>query len=495
MASIHSLPIEMICHILSFLIDLDKLSFISCSKFLRILSNDIQFRSQVDFALIKGLPYFNRFTSVKYLDPDLKSGEFKVPHCIEEIYVSSDQIIPKTGVKAQKVVIERIERNVQTLDAEEYSHSCLVAVDLKHIQCREMTIKDIKLRSIIIFTEGLEKLIISGISTSFLILPDSLKILASYSDIIIKRMSGNLEELVCKGFIDIVVPFEFPKSLSTLKVECIKEDRIRDALLSCYRSLKLKSLSIALNTGLDFKCLETLRELHLKVYRTLERIPSFPSRLEKLCIKCSMYSQALPKFPETLKRFSFSVAGEYELSLPEFPSGLEILKLKGHFSGRINFTESIRKLTFFEYSHKIDFSKLRNLRILRIGNYNYELTGLCDGLEELIFERFSEYNKSIVLPRLIKKVKLPDSFDREIVLPDSLEEIIFGNGFNRKVILPPRVTKVIFSNRFNQEICLSDSLQAISLEKDLNKRIERAFSNLKCLTIGGKIVLYRLSKN
>jgi hypothetical protein len=494
MASIYSLPIEIICHILSFLRDLDKLSFISCSKFLRILANDIQFRSQVDFALVKDLSYFNRFTSVKYLDPNLKLSEFKVPHCIEEIYVGSDQIIPKTGVKAQKVVIERIERNVQMLDAEEYSYSCLV-VDLKHIQCREMTIKDIKLRSIIIFAEGLEKLIISGISTSFLILPDSLKILASYSDIIIKRMSRNLEELVCKGFIDIVSPFEFPKSLSILKIECIKEDRIRDALLSCYRSLKLKSLSIALNTGLDFKCLETLRELHLKVYRTFERIPSFPSRLEKLCIKCSMYSQALPKFPETLKEFSFSIAGEYELSLPEFPSGLEILKLKGHFSGRINFTESIRKLTFFEYSHKIDFSKLRNLRILRIGNYNYELAGLCDGLEELIFERFSEYNKSIVLPRSIKKVKLPDSFDREIILPDSLEEIIFGNDFNRKVILPPKITKVIFGNRFNQEIRLSGSLQAISLEKVLNKRIERVFSNLKCLRIGGKIVLYRLSKN
>jgi hypothetical protein len=487
MASIYVLPNEIICHILSFLSDYDKLSFTSCSKHLRTLVNTLKFRSPIDFELIKDLPYFDRFTVVKYSMP---SSNFKIPSCIQKIYASSIELIPRSGIKAQKIIIGYLGkskdlklinlRKFSTPHAEDLKYR--IIVDLRYIQCREMKVADPIKYPIIIFAEGLEKLKID-IFRSYLILPDSLRILHCYSDVIIKRISQNLEELICKESVDIIAPFELPKNLSVFEAGHLG-DGIRSALLSCYKSLKLKSLTIPFNIGLDFKYLDNIEELCIKDYkRILEKISYFPPKLKKLHIICSEYPMLLPKLPKTLKEFKF-VLDAYEFSLPKLPSELEVLELGGIFIKEIDFPKSIRELTFSEYPHEIDFSRLCNLKILRIGDYYYDLTNLCDGLEELIFDPFSEYDREIILPHTVRKVRLSNSFNREILLPESLEEIIFGDRFNQKVVLPSRIVKVAFGNRFNQEIDLPDSLQEVSFGRSFDMPIKKLPSNLKRLRIG-----------
>lgn len=513
MSNIYTLPVEIICHILSFLSDPDKLSFISCSKSLRELASSLRFDSLVDFDLIKNLSYFDRFTKVRYQRPVV---EFKLPSCIKEIHMSSYGLIPKNAIKVQKVVIESLDRkDIQTLSNALHTQpssliaqlkdiflcGCLTPVDLGHIHCKEMVIADNRTFSTISFSEGIEKLTIGEINaTSYLILPDSLKSLWSYGDIVIKRMSRNLEELVCRELVNTKTPFELPKSLSVFRVDRIRDVKVRNVLLSCYRSLKLKSLSIALDIGLDFKYLESLEDLILQVNGAHEKISCFPPRLKNLHIICTEYSEMLPKLPDTLKKFSFNVERVYEIPLPEFPLGLEILELRGYFSERINFPENIRKLVLFGYSHQIDFSKLRNLKILILGgSYSHDLTGLCDGLEELVmFETSSEsYNKNIILPNTLRKVQFPNSFNREIALPESLEEIVFGRDFNQKITLPSKAVRIVFGECFNQEVELPDSLQEISFGKEFNigKLLTKKFPpNLKYVRSGRNIVLCRKAK-
>jgi hypothetical protein len=404
--------------------------------------------------------------------------------------VKSSSLIPKSGIKVPKVVIEfLIEDQIRKLDKlskrfnEPYEKYGYKTVDLRHIKCREMKIENgsINFTTTIILPEGLEKFK-AGYTQSYLVLPDSLRILDCLNDIIIKRMSQNLEELICKGDVNITDPFELPKNLSVFRAEYLG-DRIRSALLSCYKDLNLKSLTIPFNIGLDFECLKTLEELYINDHDEFEMIPCFPPRLKKLYIRCSEYPTLLPEFPKTLKEFIFDLE-TYKFPLSKLPSGLEVLKLKGHFFERIDFPESIRKLTFSRYAHKIDFSKLCNLRVLRIENYDHDLIDLCDGLEKLIFHKYSKYNRNIILPRTVRKVRLSNSFNREIVLPESLEKIIFGDSFNQKIVLPPRVIKVIFGECFNQEIDLPDSLQEVSFEERFDRPIKRLPPNLKRLRIG-----------
>jgi hypothetical protein len=409
-------------------------------------------------------------------------SEFKIPSCIEKIYVSSNKLIPKNGIKAEKVIIDCLDRSYIRKPSNPDTQSYEEIANLKHIQCRKMWICDIISHPTIVLAEGLEELKI-GFSQSYLALPNSLRILHCYSDVTIKRMSQNLEELSCRGAVDIIDSPELPKSLSIFRAERLG-NRAQSALLSCYKSLKLKSLIISLDVGLDFRYLESLEKLYLKIYEEFEKIPCFPPKLKKLYILCNEYSTPLPEIPKTLKEFRFSLSKTYKLPLPKLPSGLEVLKLEGVFIERIDFPESIRELTFFEYPHEIDFSKLCNLKILKIGNYDYDLTDLCDGLEELIFDCFSEYDRDIILPRTVRRVHLSNLFNREIVLPESLEEIIFGDRFNQKVVMPSRIVKVTFGNRFNQEIDLPDSLQEVSFDRSFNRPIKKLPSNLKRLRIG-----------
>jgi hypothetical protein len=217
--------------------------------------------------------------------------------------------------------------------------------------------------------------------------------------------------------------------------------------------------------GLDFGYLKDIEELGLHIYGTSDRIACFPPRLKLHIIYHNNYynySEVLPSLPETLREFtSLSIGNGYDMSLPKLSFGLEILKLEVHRNKEIDYLlKSITELTLHGYSHRVIFSKLFKLRVLRIGYYKCDLKGLCDGLEELIFEDFSKYNRNIVLSPTVKRVWLSDSFNQKIDLPDSLEEIIFGHEINQKVV-PPRVIKVVFGKHFNQETNLPDSLKEI----------------------------------
>jgi hypothetical protein len=405
--------------------------------------------------------------------------------------VSSDRLIPREDIKFQRVIIEYLggKETKQLLNMAEIlldqSYTCSITINLKHIQCREMVIEH-NVFATLIFESSLRPTMEFSYS---LILPNSLKVLHSYSSLVIVRIPRDLEELVCTGLLDIIGSWRMPESLRVFKAYRIT-DGTKKLLLSYYKSLKLRSLAIRLDTGLDFKYLKDLEELELYIYEPSERIPFFPPKLKKLHIvhdnEYYEYAEALPSLPKTLKEFMFSSIGNsYDMSLPKLPSGLEILKLEVQITKKINyFPESITELTLHGYSHRVIFSKLCKLRVLRIGYYKYDLKGLCDGLEELIFEDFSEYNRNIVLPPTVKKVWLSDSFNRKIDLPDSLEEIIFGYEFNQKVVLPPRAIKVTFGNRFNQEIDLPDSLKEIVFGECFNKPIKKLPPNLRRLVVG-----------
>jgi hypothetical protein len=163
MTSIYTLPTEIIFYILSSLSDYDKLSFTSCSKSLRDLVHLLKFRRPIDFKLIKDLSYFDRFTAVKYS----KSSEFKIPSCIQEIYVDSIYLDTKREIKAPKVVIENHGKDTETLklekilgrfDAPYANKDKHRIIDLRHIDCREMIIEKIFKANLVMFPEGLEKL-------------------------------------------------------------------------------------------------------------------------------------------------------------------------------------------------------------------------------------------------------------------------------------------------------------------------------------------------
>jgi hypothetical protein len=125
------------------------------------------------------------------------------------------------------------------------------------------------------------------------------------------------------------------------------------------------------------------------------------------------------------------------MSLSKLSFGLEIIRLEVYLNKEIDYvTESIIELTLHEYCHRVIFIKLCKLTVLRIGYYKRDLKGLCDELEELIFE-ISENIIEIqyVLLQLsptIKRVWLSDSFNRKIDLSDLPEEIIFGYEFNQR---------------------------------------------------------------
>jgi hypothetical protein len=365
------------------------------------------------------------------------------------------------------------------------NYTCSIRINLEHIQCREIEINHNAFATLI-FDSSLEPAMEFSYSV---ILPNSLKVLHSYSDLVIAKIPRNLEELVCTGLLDITESWWFPESLKVFKAYHIT-DGVRDVLRSCYKSLKLRSLAVRLSAGLDFKYLKNLEELILYFYKSSEKIPCFPPRLKKLHIvydnEYDDYSEALPNLPETLKEFTFTSSSyEYHMSLPKLPYGLEILKLEVDLAKKISyFPESIVELTLHGYYHKINFSNLCKLRVLRLGHYKYDLKGLCNGLEELIFEDFSGYNKNIMLPPTVKKVLLSDSFNQKIDLPDSLEEIIFGDEFNQKVILPSKAINVHFGKCFNQEVDLPDSLKEIAFGECFNKPIKKLPLNLRRLTIG-----------
>jgi hypothetical protein len=488
MTNIYTLPTEIIFYILSSLSDYDKLSFTSCSKSLRDLVHLLKFRRPIDFELIKDLSYFDRFTAVKYS----KSSEFKIPSCIQEIYINSFYFANKREIKAPKVVIEDCDEEIEILKLGKRLEQLNVSyankdkhriIDLRHIHCREMIIENIFKANLIVFPEGLEKLrIVHGPCKSCLILPDSLRVLYCEGNITINRMSQNLEVLYCEECMDITDSFGLPQSLQVFKARYLG-DNVKSALLSYYKDLELKSLTIPFIAGLEFEYLKTLEELHIRDYSKLKKIPRLPPKLKKFHILCRKCTAPLPELPATLKKFIFDIK-IYTFPLLNLPYGLEVLKLNECFTERIEFPESIRKLYLFKYAHRIDFSKLTNLRTLRIKNYDYDLTDLCDGLEKLILERYSEYNRDIILPHTVRKVRLSNSFNREILLPESLEEIIFGDSFNQKVVLPSRVIKVTFGDRFNQEIDLPDSLQEVSFDISFNRPIKKLPSNLKRLRIG-----------
>lgn len=74
--------------------------------------NYSRFEKSVEFELIKDLSYFDRFTSVRYLGPDLRSLDLKFPSYIEEIHIESDQLVPIADIRFRRIVIEYLGRRL-----------------------------------------------------------------------------------------------------------------------------------------------------------------------------------------------------------------------------------------------------------------------------------------------------------------------------------------------------------------------------------------------
>jgi hypothetical protein len=477
---LNSLPYDIIHVILRFLSDNDKLSFISCSKSFRDLIYRLKFKDLVDYDDIRHLPYFNRFTKVRYT-----THVPKIPKLIKEIHLGSESYASTSRIDAKRVIIEHIsEKSIQE-HAQQNPYSLLIS--LKHIQCREMIIKKVKTPCTILFP-NLEKLVINLTSYEIaLVLPDSLKSLHAHN-VTINRFPSSLREINCYCLSiksestcqESLALQSLPKTLETFNVNEASEE-IRSLLLSCYESLPLKSLTISAEMQLNLSTLEGLQELSLHGFDNLQ-LPCLPPRLKKLHIICAKYNRRLPKLPETLRELSFNPR-KYYFSISKLPR-LETLELLGKFFGKINFPESLRKLTLYGYHHKIDFSKLRNLKILELEYYKHDLTSLCHGLEKLRFTKFSTFNNDIVLPNTLKEIEFGLFFDREIILPESLEEIRFGDLFNQKIRFPSKLKKLFLGAYFNQEIELPESLEVLYLGDYFNQPIRKLPPRIKYLRVG-----------
>jgi hypothetical protein len=485
-----------------------------------MLVKDLKFKSLVDYDRISDLPYFDRFTKVRYLKHNHFQTIPRIPKLIEEIHLRYKSSMPAYVIKAKRVVIDYLindlnhEHEIEHEEAEynpeddsqsesegeihnnSYSKLYSTIISLKHIQCREMIIENINTPCTIEFFHGLERLVIEDWTKRVaLVLPESLKYLHA-EDIIINSLPSNLKEISCYRItqgLSIVLPATSEKSFSRLPetleaFNVVKVDKeTYNMLLSCYKSLPLKSLTISSNDSInptiefDLHSLKDLESLCLIGFVNLE-LSSLPPKLKKLCITCDEYNKELPKLPETLKELSFNVRS-YHFPISSLPE-LETLELYGKFSERISFPETLKKLDIHDYPHKIDFSRLRNLKILELGNYEYELTDLCDGLEELIFRDFSKFNNTIILPDSLKRVEFGSQFNREVCLPESLEEISFSGVFNQKITLPSKLKKLFLSNCFNQKLDLPESLEALFLGNCFNQPIDKFPSRLKYLRIG-----------
>jgi hypothetical protein len=386
-------------------------------------------------------------------------------------------------IKAKRIVIDYIiNKHVSREDKISINpHS--ITISLKHMECREMVIKDIGISCTIEFFSGLQKLVIEDRSVKVaLILPDSLKSLYADEIIIIGKLPDTLREIECYQIHQAPGgSLELPKTLEAFNIHKVDKG-IYNAFLSCYKNLPLKSLTVSPEMQLDLSTLEGLQKLYLNDFEELE-IPSLPPRLKVLHIICDgNYTRQLPELPKTLKEFRF-VTEDYYFSISNLPN-LETLELCGEFFERIEFPETLRKLTLYGYHHKIDFSKLYNLKTLRLGKYLYNLTDLCDGLEELIFEDFSSFDNNIILPNTLRKIVFGPDFNREVSLPESLEEVIFGKHFNRKIKLPSKLKRLYLQRSFNHEIDLPDSLEELYLSDRFDNPIKRLPPRLKFLRIG-----------
>jgi hypothetical protein len=488
----HSLPNEITFKILDLLSDRDKINFTSCSKRLRELVYHLRFKTPVYFDDIKKLSYFDSFTTVKYIGPKLKPSNIKFPSCIEEIYVKSDKFIPRDNIRFQKISIDCLggeETEQMLISASELlndRYTCLLRIDLSCIRCEEMEIVT-NIFATSMFSSSLRPKMTFNY---YVVLPITLRVLHCYDDLTIGELiPENLEELVCRGELNIQNSWRGLKNITVFKVHYIT-DRTQDFLSLHYKDMKkLKTLVVPFISKIDFGYFENLEELEILIYNPSDKITCFPPRLKKLhimyCDEYEDYSQEIPDLPETLNEFLFKSASyDYNIPLPELPSGLEILKLEVNINRKIKyFPKNIVKLTLNSYEYKIDFSNLPKLKVLKLGFYKFNLNNLCEGLEKLKFADCNKYNKNIILPSTVKKLWLPDSFNRKIDLPDSLEEILFNDEFNQEVNLPSRLIRVRFGNCFNKEVDLPDSLEEISFGKGFRKSIERLPSNLKKLRI------------
>ena len=268
---------------------------------------------------------------------------------------------------------------------------------------------------------------------------------------------------------------QVPKSITTLTLNC------KNYQQNCYNNTSL-SLPPSLKT------LISTQLFSLNLFNDI----IFPRSLEELIIENYDYEirECHFKFPNWIKKITFSEFGSCDPDQILFPSSLKELEFKNVVpKENIKFPSGTTKISIIFFYDYLYINKILNnlplsLKYLKIDCHFGKIINsmkLPPKLETLIFGKdFNQCIKSFVLPNSLHTLIFGEAFNHSlsnVILPPSLKILDLGLVFKQQIddlVLPQKLEELYFSRDLNQSIdhlLLPQSLRKIRLGARFNQNL------------------------
>lgn len=198
------------------------------------------------------------------------------------------------------------------------------------------------------------------------------------------------------------------------------------------------------------------------------------------------------------------------------PSNITSLKLGNNFNHSFSLTKNITDLTFGNQFNK-PIILTESVINLRLGNEFKQSLVLGAGVKKLFFGEHSTFNHSIIFNENLVSATFGFYFNQPLVLTRNQEELVLCHYFNSPIIFAPKLKRLIFNkySEYNKSLVLGKEIldvcfgiwfsQSIELHKNVqilkiyNDNYKKKFLPNKHLSVleipTGIICIGQLSKN